>query len=144
MEPAFDKNLLIQIGSYMLEGLTEDEACIMIGFPTVKLHSILENDESVRNFIDKKKVEFKHKHLKVIATKSSDKNSMYILEKLRPDEFGNKRSSGDTTVNIISAIIKDIQNGSEQNAIIGTQAVVLGPKSNQGDTAPRSVNEILK
>lgn len=112
-----DLEKLKEIGSYLLKGLTEKEACVMVDVPYSLFLKQKENDEPTRKYLEKKMIEFKVKHLEVIQRTASEKNSMYILEKLRPDEFGNKKNTEGPTINIISNIIRDIQNDPSNNIV---------------------------
>lgn len=105
---ALHRDKLAEIANYVLEGLSEDEACVLSGFSPKVFKEIKQSNEGVSMYLEKKKIEFKRKHLKIIGEKKSDKNSMWMLEALRPEEFGAKKK-GNTTVNVIGAIIKDIQ-----------------------------------
>ena len=82
-------------------------------FPKAKLHTLTQ----VNKYYNKKNIEFKLLHIETIQKSKSDKNSMYLLEKLRPAEFGTKAKQEGPTINIISAIIKDIQNDNTQSII---------------------------
>jgi hypothetical protein len=109
-----DKEKLEAICSYILTGMTEKEACALAGFSYNELQDRKEKNQGLRDTLEKKQIEFKFNHLKEIQKNKSEKNSMWILEKLRAEEFGTKpRSADTTTVNIISAIIKDIQNDNQ-------------------------------
>ncbi len=106
-----DKETLAQIFENMLLGMTEREACILAEFSYEQLQESKEKSLNLRELLEKKQIEFKFNHLKEIQKSKSEKTSMWVLEKLRPDDFGNKKNTPqDTTINIISAIIKDIQN----------------------------------
>lgn len=109
---------LKEICNFLLKGMNEKESCILASFPYAD-YLIAKKDETIRLLIEQTNVKFKLTHIEQIEKTKSDKNSMYLLEKLRPEEFGPK-SKGDTapTINIISAIIKDIQNDPEQSIIV--------------------------
>ncbi len=107
------KDMLVKIADYVLEGLSEDEACILSGFPPKDFKEIKQKNHDVAMYVQKKKIEFKRKHLRLVGAKGNDKNSMWLLEALLPEEFGTKRKGGDTTVNVIGAIIKDVQMANE-------------------------------
>lgn len=112
-----NKEKLIAIGEYILKGMTEKEACTLVDVAYDIFLQFKERDEFIFKFIEKKHVEFKYNHVNAIQSKKSDKNSMYLLEKLRPDEFGSRsKNSPSPTINIINAIIKDIQN--DQTTIV--------------------------
>lgn len=112
-----DKEKLKAIGLYLLKGLTEKEACVLLDIPFALFLKQKENDEPTRKFLEQQIVQFKLKHLEVIQKTSSEKTSMYLLEKLRPEEFGNKKGGEGPTINIISTIIKAIQNDPDNNII---------------------------
>ena len=110
------KDILASIGTYILEGMTEQEACTLSGYFFADLQDDKEdivNGDIVSLFLEKKHTEFKHNHLKEIQKNKSEKNSQWILEKLRPEEFGPK-SKSEVPVNVLSVIIKQIQNDSDQ------------------------------
>lgn len=105
-----NKEKLVSIGTYLLKGMTEREACILVDVPLEVFNAAKENDESIRKYLEKKIVEFKLKHIEQIQKEKSDKNSMYLLEKLRPDEFGGKQKNAPPSLDTVSIIIKSIQN----------------------------------
>jgi len=104
------KDIVKDIGSYVLDGMTEDEACVLAKIKPEQLRSLKETNEVVREYLQIQSIKFKHNNLRTIADKKSDKNSQWLLEKLRPEQFGSTKKTSDTTINIVSAILKDIQN----------------------------------
>lgn len=105
------KENLSDIGVYILEGMTERDACVLAGVSFADFQEAKETQPIVREFVEKKNIEFKYNHVKEIQKNKSDKTSQWLLEKLRPEEFGSKaRGDQGPTINIIGAIIKDIQN----------------------------------
>jgi len=128
-----DVEKLKAIGEYLLKGLTEQEACVLVDIPWTTYLRQKENDEYTRIYIEKLVVKFKLKHLEVIQKTSSEKTSMYLLEKLRPEEFGNKKQTEGPTINIISAIIKSIQND-PSNSIISFNR---GERQKEEEEQPR-------
>jgi len=115
MSIPINKESLHTIGIYLLEGMTEREACTLAEVSYNELQQAKEANDIIRDFIEKKHTEFKHNHLKEIQKNKSEKNSQWLLEKLRPEEFGSRpRSQEAPTINIISAIIKDIQNDDQR------------------------------
>ena len=108
-----NKDSLQQIGKYILAGMTEKEACILSDVSYNALQHAKEESDIVREYIEKKRIEFKYNHLNQIQKARSEKNSMWVLEKLIPDEFNNRRGSDQPQINIISTIIKDIQHGDQ-------------------------------
>jgi len=137
-----NKDNLEKIGKYLLEGLSEDEACIMCDVDPSDFRKIKEGDIVIRKYIEKKVVDFKHIHLQTIQTKKSEKNSQWLLEKLRPEEFGTKVNKNPTTVNIISQIIKNIQNNEEYSNIVPTNRAQLIEEREENDTL--EVESVLK
>ena len=127
------KEQLAKIGGYILEGLSEDESCIFLEISPRDLHEAKEKNESVRQYLERMAITFKQVHLKEIAKNKSEKNSMWLLEKLRPLEFGSKQITNPTTVNIIRTIINSIQNGEQQS--------VLSPRS-RGDIIVESNEDV--
>lgn len=109
------KDTISDVGIHILNGMTEKEACILADVSWTELQKKKEDNEIIRDFVEKKHTEFKANHLKEIQKNKSEKTSMWMLEKLRPDEFGSGRSRQDApqTINIISAIIRDIQNDNQ-------------------------------
>lgn len=114
---SLNKENLVKIGEYIIKGMTEKESCALVDVKYNDLLQAKENDEIIRTYLDKKNIEFKLLHIETIQKSKSDKNSMYLLEKLRPAEFGTKAKQEGPTINIISAIIKDIQNDNTQSLI---------------------------
>jgi hypothetical protein len=107
------KEKLNELGVYLLEGMSEPEAAILSGISYQELQIAKENSDIVRDFIEKKQTEFIRNHLVEIQKNKSEKNSMWMLEKLFPDRFGARLRTGsgdNNTINIIGTIIKQIQN----------------------------------
>ena len=112
------KEQLEKVGTHILEGMTERESAILADVSWAELQETKESSQNARDFLDKKTIEFKSNHLKEIQKNKSEKNSQWLLEKLRPDEFGSRvRPQSGPTINIIGAIIRDIQN--EETQIVG-------------------------
>lgn len=105
------------IGTYILEGLTPDEACILVGYPPKDLKELMEKNESVRIMLERKRIEFKLAHLKTINAKKNDKSSQWILEKTMPEQFGPKKGNQEAPSNPLFVLIKEIRND-DNNPII--------------------------
>lgn len=120
------KEDLIKIGEYILDGLSEKDACTLVGIKYKDYLVFKEENEDVQFFIEKKKVTFKHNHLKEIQSRKSEKNSFWILEKLIPDEFGQKQKNQAPTINIINQILKDIQD--DNTSIVVSRESIEGPE----------------
>jgi len=109
-----NQDTLTKIGIFILDGMSEAEACILSNVSYLELQEKKNDNEIIRNFLEKKFTEFKYNHIQEIQKSKSEKNSQWLLEKLRPDEFGSRAKQPDgPTINIISAIIKDIQNDNQ-------------------------------
>jgi hypothetical protein len=139
-----DKDTLHSICLYILNGMTEREACVLADFSYNELQNLKEESKTLREIIEKKHIEFKLNHLKEIQKNKSEKNSIWMLEKLRPEEFGAKaRGSEAPTVNIINAIIKDIQNDNQGIVKISRGTVVHEQGKNESDTNPKLAGSSL-
>lgn len=137
MAQPINRDSLNQIGAYILNGMTEKEACILAEVKYSDLQDSMEKSEIARNFIEKKNTEFKLNHLQEIQKNKSEKNSMWMLEKIRPKEFGPKSNQGEgTTINIISSIMKEIQN-ENTNELIVTRAA-------QSDKTTERIAEVVE
>lgn len=118
MSKPIDKLSLTLIGKYILEGLSESEACIMADASNDELTSLKEKNQNIREFIEKSKVQFKYSHLQEMQTKRSDKTSQWLLERLRPEDFATGRSKVSTTINVIQTIIQQIQKDDSPQLIV--------------------------
>lgn len=115
MPPKITQEDIAKIASYILQGLTQDEACIVSDIDPADFKDVYEKSPSIQKYIKKANINFKLAHLKAIQAKKSGNNSQWILEKILPKEFGSKSNNDQTPINIISQIIQNIQNG-EQNS----------------------------
>jgi hypothetical protein len=146
MTQPIDKGVLAKIGQFIIEGLTEEEACILSGADYNNLLTLKENNEDVRNYIAKQRVLFKHAHLREMQSKKSEKTSQWLLERLRPEDFYiGARSRTPQTINVIGTIINQIQN--DTTPLISTrtredrhQSEI---ESNEDSQEPGRVIEIL-
>jgi len=141
-----NKDHVQAIGRYIIDGMSDKEACILAEVPYSEFTELLEINEDIREYFEKKRVKFKHNHLQEIQSRKSDKSSQWLLEKLRPDEFGPKtKANTQPTINIISQFISDIQN---ENAPIIDIEVGKARKKNQkilkgGKQGGQGISEIL-
>lgn len=126
------KEILAEIGEYILKGMSEKEACILADISYKSFLEAKEKDESIRKFLEKMMVKFKFAHMEVIQKNKSEKNSMYLLEKILPDEFGSRPKGSEVPIqNIIKVIVNEIQNGGENDIVTatrGSQAVIENDK----------------
>lgn len=134
------RNQLLKIGNYIMEGLSEDEACILASIKPKVFQELKKAHENIAIFLEKKRIEFKRKHLLAIHARSSDKNSMWLLEALRPEEFGAKKKVGDTTINVIGSIIKDIQKGNDTPVVRDIIAETINPKNDRDFDPQKALN----
>ena len=138
-----NKDILLRIGGYILEGLSEDEACTLAGFSPMVFHKIKEKDPEIRLFLQKQWIQFKHAHLKEINSKKSEKTSMWLLEKLRPEEFGSQRRGPEVQVNVMSAIIRDIQNDPKNANIIELPRTITGGTEHKSSQDLINIDSVL-
>lgn len=141
-----DTIILGKIGQYIIEGLTEEEACILSEASYDNLVALKEKNEDIRNFIAQMRVKFKYAHLKEMQTKKSEKTSQWLLERLRPEDFYiGARSKTPQTVNIVGTIIQQIQNDNTRPLISRTREDRLnqGGESNEDNREPARVIEVL-
>jgi len=108
--PSPSQTHLDAISGYLLDGLTLDEACILTGYPVADMRYWKVEKPSIVDLFDKKVIEFKHKHLRQMTISPSEKNSQWLLEKLRPSEFGPpKMAIQPPAINLVAQFVKNIQ-----------------------------------
>ena len=105
-----------KLGAYLMQGMNEYEAAIVAGIDKVTI-MVMKRTALYNDFVEKKKLEFKRKHLKIISQKADPKISQWLLERLSPEEFNNKGKKVETPTNVVAAIIKDIQNDNEASSL---------------------------
>lgn len=146
MSKPFTTETLGIIGKYILEGMSENEASILADTTLEILNEHKENNEEIRNYIEKCKVNFKYNHIVAMQAKRSEKISQWLLERLRPEDFNlSNRSRTSTTINVIGTIIQQIQ-GDDTNRLIARNRqdrLELASESNGDDPRPERVIEIL-
>lgn len=106
------KKKVEEIGNYILSGLTEEEAALLIGVSPMQLQMLKDKNPSLEQFLLKKKIKFKEKHLKIIGDKSDPKTSQWLLEKLHSDQFGSRGGRPENPTNVLAIFIKQIQEAS--------------------------------
>jgi len=94
------------------QGLSVEESGILAKFSPEELKQLQERSESYRRFVELQMIKFKQKHLKVISDKDNPSTSQWMLEQKFPETFGKKakESSGVGSTHIIQAIVKSVQN----------------------------------
>lgn len=107
--PSLSKQTFENIGEHILDGLTEEEACIVENIPYETLRIAIEEDPLKENFIKKKKIEFKKRHLQVVNEKKDPKNSIWLLERLMPEQFASKKVQDVAPADVLAVFVKQIQ-----------------------------------
>lgn len=141
---AFDK-----MGKYLMQGMNETEAATLAGIDKLKLAIARRSSNDYNEFVHKKKLEFKAKHLRVLSTKSDPKISQWLLERLSPDEFSTK-AKPEVPTNVVAAIIKEIQDGgSDASALKFAYSDIydkgsLGAQGASGSEAENRIRSVLE
>lgn len=130
-----NKDKIAEICGYILQGLSEDEACLMCDIEPSDLRDLKGKSKDVYKIIEKQKISFELAHLKEMQSKKSEKNSQWLLEKLRSEKYGTKAKSENNTINIISQIMNNIQNGEETSKI--------SPKTRGDILSERSESDVI-
>jgi len=72
------------------------------------MRTLCDRDPVVKKIIEKKRIEFKHKHLKRVV--EDPKKSEWVLETLLPEQFGKHREvTPPQNVNVLQLMFNDIQ-----------------------------------
>lgn len=138
MEKEYNEKI-VRVLDYMLEGLSEQESCLMSGISWEDFETLKQRSPSLVDLINKKKIEFKRKHLLNIGKKDDAKMSQWLLEKILPEQFGAKKVA-ETPANIFAVLIKEIQT---QNDRLITEPKKIESESRTISSTP-SIQEILK
>lgn len=110
--------MLRNIGEFIVQGLNEEEACLLANFDYDVFLEAKKRSVIVANYIRKQLIKLKQKHLKVIQENPSDKNSQWILEKVFPEEYGSsKKKDAESNLGQLAAIIKAIQHDPNSHII---------------------------
>ena len=128
---------LKKLGNFILQGMNENESATLAGVSRLDILRLRRTSDSYNIFIEKKKLEFKHKHLKVLSVKSDPKISQWLLERLSPEEFSTNKKKVDVPVNAMAAIIKDIQEGGDDGSAL---AFAYDDHDINAQGAPRNEN----
>ncbi len=144
MNARLDKIKLQEIAKFILEGMSKKEACILAEVDYDELKNAMHKNEAVSSYIEKQIVMFKYNHVREMQGKKSDKTSQWLLEKLRPDEFGAKAKTNEQpTINIINAIMKDIQNANDPIVATITRSNRTEESIEGGDSSRQRIAEAL-
>jgi hypothetical protein len=101
------------IGQSILEGLTVEEACVLVDVPVFELEEFVDKNPALKNYMEKKRIEFKKKHLEIINDKRDPKNSLWLLERLLPEQFASRRTKQTEDANFLAVFVKEIQNNQQ-------------------------------
>ena len=124
----YDK-IMDKVGGYIIQGLSEHESALLSGITWQKLEELKSRSNALKDFLEKKKIEFKQKHLETISKKADPKTAQWLLEKLCPEQFATKKVA-DTPTNVFAVLIKEIQNDDQK---IVKRIEATGGKINKGE-----------
>lgn len=111
---------MARICLYIQDGLSVRESCILAGYDHDEFKEAMSQYRSVRNMVEKKEIEFKYERLKRLKNDSKSANQVWLLENLRPTEFGKQKgefSSADPAVTI-ATFIKEIQSNNNSAKLV--------------------------
>ena len=95
---------------FLDEGLPEDEACVLAGFPREEIAYLKSTNADFNAWIEKEVIKFKQKHLKRVGDTSNPKTSQWLLEKRFPKEYsGARQAAPESNGDMVTAIIRTIQ-----------------------------------
>lgn len=139
------KEVMSKMSVSILKGLTEEEAAILAGLSMNEFKELKNNSQIFSEFLLKKRIEFKEKHLQIIDEKKDPKTSQWLLEKLRVKEFGPTRvGQGATSINIIGSIIKEVQDDDKANGLVKADSGILTvTKTGEKKELPKSIKDVL-
>lgn len=103
------------MGAYLMQGMNEEEAALLAGVDKLTIAVMKRNSRKYNEYVERKRLEFKNKHLKVLSQKSDPKISQWLLERTDPD-FSGKKKATEAPTNVVAAIIRDIQNGNDNGS----------------------------
>lgn len=133
------KEQMEAIGSYIIDGMSLEESCVLTGYPEEDMKILIERDPKIAAVIRKKNLEFKHKHLVVVG--NDPKKADWMLERRFPEEFGkNADLTPPQSVNILQLIMQDIQNGYDLpgQMLEAAKATIVAGEEKQ---APKKIRE---
>jgi hypothetical protein len=107
---------LTKMGAFLMQGMNENEAALLAGIDKLRLTIARRNSVLYNDFVEKKKLEFKAKHLKVLSSRNNPRVSQWLLERLSPSEFSGKSRPPEVPTNVVGAIIKEIQEAGEDTS----------------------------
>lgn len=141
--PYPSEDATLKICSYILDGLSLRDACLLAGYPYNVFQAAVKEYPQVANLVDKKRAEFKHARLKRIKDDPKTANQIWILENLLPDEFGKKAQSQsqENPVATIANFIKEIQKNNDQTQIVSHETNMAQAKKNSDGSY--SVDDVL-
>lgn len=139
--PYITPQTISNIGNHILDGLTDEEACVVENLPYEYFKLFLDNDPAGKNFIQKKKIKFKQEHLRIINDKKDAKNSIWLLERLVPEQFASKRGNEVVPADPLTILIQQIQHQPNSPVV---REVETENNAHSKDAAKIEVREFLK
>lgn len=124
------------IGSFLSQGLSLEECCVLAMIDYDRFKIILDDQAPVRSFIRFKEVAYKARLLKVMTLSAIDgkqvKSAGYLLENKFRDEFGKKANNeNDRPMDILEAAIDFVRDNGDSQAIVKPQVLPAARESLQ-------------
>lgn len=133
-----------KLGRYLMQGMSESEAALLADIDKLTIIRMRKTSEEYNTFVEKKRLEFKRKHLEVLASKSDPKISQWLLERTDPD-FAGKKKADDVPQNAVGAIIRDIQAGNQEGTALSmAYKDKVNDNSNSQRTSRKEATERIK
>jgi hypothetical protein len=123
------------MGEYLMQGMNESEAALLAGIGKTTILVMRKNSKEYNEFVERKQLEFKRKHLAVLGTKNDPKISQWLLERLT-DDFSGKGKKDDVPQNVVASIIRDIQENNPDTS--GLTIAYKDKVKNDGSNSQRS------
>lgn len=105
-----------KMGNFLMQGMNENEAALLAGLDKLTIAVMKRNSANYNEFVERKKLEFKRKHLQILSTKKDPRISQWLLERLSPEDFSGKKKGNDVPENVVASIIRDIQQGNQNGS----------------------------
>jgi len=90
-----DDDRCIEFAENLSLGLTEIESALITGYSREEIAHFRKCDSSYISFVELQKAKLKKRLLQDIKKSPSDKNSMWLLERFYPEEYGPKKKYRD-------------------------------------------------
>lgn len=119
-----EKAVLAIVGREISQnGLSTKEACQMANITYEMFQHKYEENETFRKVIDFKRLEYKREILKTInnAVRQGDsKEAVRMLEKVFPEEYGNKGNTEDVNNNLLRQAIQFVRDNGDHDPLVKT------------------------